>query len=183
MSSQFTSFFTNISYSEVEIFLLKGKNRKHFIAAFYSLLGSSVTYHLPDFSHRWEKDLNNEYIEDDWLSAICLIWSTSTCNRLRETQYKILHWLHITLIILNKIDCSISPLCTKCNLERGTYYHYFWECKLISRFWTLISNVVSGIFKTQIKKDPGIFLLGLPSRDLNLSALQYKLLEKFLLIA
>lgn len=183
VSSQTSSFFTNNSYSEVESFLLKRKHRKHFIAALYSLLGSSVTHHLPDISHRWEKDLNNEYIEDDWQASICLIRSTSTCNRLRETQYKILHRLHITPVILNKIDHSISPLCTKCNLERGTYYHYFWECKLISRFWTLISKEVSGIFKIKIKKDPGVFLLGLPSRALHLTALHYKLLEKLLLVA
>ncbi|XDV28526.1 hypothetical protein PO909_031812 [Leuciscus waleckii] len=181
VSSQSPSFLANISYSEVESLLLKCKNRKHLVAKFYSLLGSAVMYHLPDISHKWEKDLNNEYIEDDWLATIRLIRSTFTCNRLRETQYKILHRLHITPIILNKIDVSISPLCTKCNLERGTYYHYFWECKLISRFWTLISKVVSGIFKMEIKKDPGVFLLGLPSRDLHLNALHHKLLDKLLL--
>lgn len=183
VSSQTASFSTNTFYSSVERFLLERKNRKHFIASFCSLLGSSVTYHLPDISHRWEKDLNNEYLEDDWLSAIRLIKSTSTCNRLRETQYKILHRLHITPIILNKIDRSISPLCTKCNLERGTYFHYFWECKLISRFWSLISKVLSGIFKKKIKKDPGVFLLGLPSRDLHLTTSHYKLFEKLLLAA
>ncbi|XDV45285.1 hypothetical protein PO909_013405 [Leuciscus waleckii] len=183
VSSQSPSFLANTSYSEVESLLLKCKNRKHLVAKFYSLLGSAVMYHLPDISHKWEKDLNNEYIEDDWLATIRLIRSTFTCNRLRETQYKILHRLHITPVILNKIDVSISPLCTKCNLERGTYYHYFWECKLISRFWTLTSKVVSGIFKMEIKKDPGVFLLGLPSRDLHLNALHHKLLDKLLLIA
>uniref|UniRef100_A0A8P4KRJ8 Reverse transcriptase domain-containing protein n=1 Tax=Dicentrarchus labrax TaxID=13489 RepID=A0A8P4KRJ8_DICLA len=183
MSLQTTSFSTNISYSDAERFLLERKNRKHFIASFYSLLGSSVSYHIPDISHKWEKDLNNEYIEDDWHATIRLIRSTSTCNRLRETQYKILHRLHITPVILNKIDHSISPLCNKCNLERGTYFHYFWECKLISRFWTLISKVVSGIFKVKIEKDPGVFLLGLPSRDLHLTASHCKLFEKLLLVA
>lgn len=178
MSSQSTSFSTNISYSGAERFLLERKNRKHFIGSFYSLLGSSVTYHLPNISHRWEKDLNSQYIEDDWHASIRLIRSISTCNRLRETQYKILHRLHITPVILNH---SISPLCNKCNLERGTYYHYFWECKLISRFWSLISKVVSG--KIKIKKDPGVFLLGLPSRDLHLTASQYMLFEKLLLVA
>lgn len=68
-------------------------------------------------------------------------------------------------------------------LKRGTYFHYFWECKLISRFWTLISKVVSGIFKIKIKKGRGVFLLGLPSRDLHLTASHYKLFKKLLLVA
>lgn len=183
MSSQTASFSVNISYSGVDKFLLECKNRKHFIASFYSLLGSSVSYHLPDFAHRWEKDLNNKCIEDDWQATVHLIGSTSTCNHLRETQYKILHRLHITPVTLNKIYHSISPLCNKCNWERGTYFHCFWECKWISRFWTLISKVVSGIFKIKIKKDPGVFLLGLPSRDLQLTASHHKLFKKLLLVA
>jgi len=35
----------------------------------------------------------------------------------------------------------------------------------------------------KIKKDPGVFFLGLPSRDLHLTALHYKLFEKLLLVA
>lgn len=81
------------------------------------------------------------------------------------------------------MDRSLSPLCIKCCSERGTYFHSFWECKLISRFWSFISQVISGIFRKKIKKDSGVFLLGLPSRELYLPALQYKLLEKLLLIA
>ena len=106
-----------------------------------------------------------------------------TCNRLRETQYKILHRLHITPVVLHKINPSISPLCIKCCSERGTYFHCFWECKLISKFWTFISKEISGIFKINIKKDPGVFLLGLPSRELHLPVSYYKLLDKLLLIA
>lgn len=87
----------------------------------------------------------------------------------------------ISLVIFNKTNHSISPLCNK--WERGTYFHCFWECKWISTFWTLISKVVSGIIKIKIKKDPGVFLFGFPSRDLHLTASHYKLFEKLLLVA
>ena len=66
--------------------------------------------------------MGTEFIEDDWKEAIDVIRSASTCNRLRETQYKILYRLHITPVILHKIDCSISPLSSKCKSERGTYF-------------------------------------------------------------
>src|SRR4029434_9339764 len=83
-----------------ETFLLNRKSLKHFISAFYSLLLSFDTYELPNISCKWESDLGTEFIEDDWKEAIDVIKSASTCNRLRETQYKILHRLHITPVIL-----------------------------------------------------------------------------------
>lgn len=81
MSSQTASVSANISYSDVEKFLLERKNRKHFITSFYSLLSSSVSYDLPDFSHRWEKDLNIGYIENDW-QALC-----NKCNFEKGTYF------------------------------------------------------------------------------------------------
>lgn len=138
------------SYSNyIEKFILERENGKHFISAFYSLLGSFNVYDLPNISRKWEKDLDTEYIEDDWQAAIRLINSTFTCNRLRETLYKTLHRLHITPVILHKMNHSFSPICIKCRSDRATYFHCFWECKMISRFWTSISTVISGIFKLQ----------------------------------
>uniref|UniRef100_A0A3P9KDT4 Reverse transcriptase domain-containing protein n=1 Tax=Oryzias latipes TaxID=8090 RepID=A0A3P9KDT4_ORYLA len=169
--------------NDVEKFLGDRKDRRHLIGSFYSLLNSLGICLLPDISRKWEIDLDSQYIEDDWQTALRLIKSTFTCNRLRETQYRIIHRLHITPVILHKINRSLSPLCLKCNLERGTYFHCFWECRKISRFWNHISSVISEIFKLKIKKDPGVFLLGLPSRKLQIPTAHYKLLEKLLLIA
>ena len=42
-------------------------------------------------AQEWEKDLDMEYIEDDWQETIEVFKSTFTCNRLREIQYKIFH--------------------------------------------------------------------------------------------
>uniref|UniRef100_A0A3P9JVJ3 Reverse transcriptase domain-containing protein n=1 Tax=Oryzias latipes TaxID=8090 RepID=A0A3P9JVJ3_ORYLA len=169
--------------NDVEKFLGDRKDRRHLIGSFYSLLNSLGICLLPDISRKWEIDLDSQYIEDDWQTALRLIKSTFTCNRLRETQYRIIHRLHITPVILHKINRSLSPLCLKCNLERGTYFHCFWECRKISRFWNHISSVISEIFKLKIKKDPGVFLLGLPSRKLQIPTAHYKPLEKLLLIA
>lgn len=173
---------TSLSHTP-ETFLLNRKILKHFISGFYSIIFSCGTYELSNISRKWEGDLESEFIEDDWREAISVIRSASTCNRLRETQYKILHRLHITPIILNKMDRSISPLCTKCNSERGTYFHYFWDCKYISRFWTLVAKIISEVIEVEVKKDPSVFLVGLPSKVLQLPAPRYTLLEKLLLSA
>ena len=77
---------------------------------------------------------------------------------------------HLTPYILNKMDRQISPLCNKCHREFGTFYHYFWQCKLIKRFWGTISQELSGIFQVKMRKDPGLFILGLG--DFNPSEVQ-----------
>lgn len=166
-----------------ENFLLNRKDLKGFISGFYYLLLSCSTYELPNISKKWEGDLGTEFIEDDWQEAIAAIRSAATSNRLRETQYKILHRLHITPVILHKIDRSISPLCNKCNAERGTYFHYFWDCKYISRFWTQVAKIISEVIEVEVKKDPSVFLVGLPSKVLQLPAPRYTLLEKLLISA
>lgn len=63
------------------------------------------------------------------------------------------------------------------------FFHYFWECKVIKRFWSFISQELSNIFNSLIQRDPGYFLLGLPSNEVKLNHLQRKLCDKLLLVA
>lgn len=172
-----------VMYSEAERFLIARKGLTRFISSFCALLYSLNTGDIISIAQKWEKDLDTEYIEDDWQEAIKVFKSTFTCNRLRETQYKILHRLHLTPYILNKMNRQISPLCIKCHREVGTYYHYFWQCKLIKRFWGTISQELSGIFQVKMRKDPGLFILGLPSSEVTLTHLKFKLCDKLLLLA
>lgn len=81
-------------------------------------------------------------------------------------------------VLINKIDPSIPALCVKCHSKY----------KFISRFWNFIAYEISTILNIKLKTDPGLFLLGLPSKrqamSLSLShAKGYKLLDKLLLVA
>lgn len=107
-----------------------------------------------------------------------LAWSTAKttfiCNRMRETQFKILH--------RSKMDKRVSPLCVKCKMSVGTYIHYFWECRLIVRFWSNVAQEFSKIFSLKITRDPGLFILSLPSKTLSLSRTDFKLCDKLLFL-
>ncbi len=172
-----------VTYNAVEKFLLDRRSVSHFISAFYALLHSLNSDDVIHITQKWERDLATDYTKDDWLRAIKIISSTFTCNRLRETQYKIFHRLHLTPYVFNKMNQQTSALCKKCQKEVGTYYHYLWHCKLIKRFWGTISQELSGIFQVAIKRDPGFFILGLPFRHLTLTHLQLKLCDKLLPLA
>ena len=140
VSSQITLYPAALPCSDVERFILEHQNEKHYISAFYSTLSSGDRYELLNISCKWERDLSTEYIEDDWQMTISLIRTTFTCNRLRETQYKILHRPHITPVILYKMDRSLSPLCIKCTVQTKSldtpshsmsflYFHDYENCR------------------------------------------------------
>lgn len=170
-------------YSTRETFLMDRKSTSHLIPSFYLLLHSFTSDNMYNVIRKWEKDLDNEYIEDDWHEAFDCVRAVLTCNRLKETQYKIQHRLHTTPAMRNTIDRSISPLCVKCHREQGNYFHLFWKRRYIQRFWSRVAKELSSIFQVRIKKDPGLFILGLPSKEVTLPSLKYRLFDKLLLLA
>lgn len=112
-----------------------------------------------------------------------MVHRTVTYNRLAEIQYKTLQRLHIAPVTHNKISGAISPICRKCKTDLWTHFHQFWGCNWIARYWSHIAKELSVIFKTTIRKDPGLLILGLPSKELALPHNHYKLLDKLLLLA
>lgn len=129
---------------------------------------------------KWEHDLDGKFIEDDWRETIVSAKNTFVYNWLRETQYKILHWSHRTPSFFNKMDKQALPFCIKCNASVGTYIHYFWKCRLVKRFRNSVAQELSKIFLIAVKKDPGLFILGSPSKTLSLKKLHFKLCDKLL---
>ena len=81
-----------------------------------------------------------------------------------------------------KMDKQTSPLCIKCKQNIGTYIHCFWECHMISRFWSNVAQELSKMFSSKVTKDPGLFILGLPSKTLSLSRSNFRLSDKLLFL-
>lgn len=59
--------------SAPESFLTNCKNSTHFISSFYYLLHDICPTNLSNVQCKWERDLDNEYIEDDWQEALSCI--------------------------------------------------------------------------------------------------------------
>ena len=157
--------------------------KKGLISYFYDTLLSCDDYNMDNVMRKWERDFETEYEQDCWSHCIESTHSTFISNRYKEMQYRILHRQHRTPELLNKFDPSRSPLCIKCKTQIGTYMHCFWQCPKIARFWSCVTRELSGIMKTTICKDPGQFLLGLPSKLGVLDPRRAKLLNKLLCLA
>ncbi len=160
--------------SDIDLFLLNRKDTRHFLSHSYLLFYSIDPSDISKVIQKWEHDLGGQYIEDDWHEAIASAKTTFICNRMRETQYKILHRSQITPSILNKMDNQTSV---------GTYIHCFWECNLISRFWSNVAQELGKIFSLTVTKDSGLFILGLHSKTLSLSRSDFRLCDKLLFLA
>lgn len=142
-------------YNEIEKFLTDWRKHQAFYLYFYALLYYLRADDVGEITWKWEGDLDTVYIEDDCQEAIKVVNSTIICNR--DTQYKIIHRLHITPFILNKTDHQFSPLCNKFGREVGTFNHSFWKCKLNKRFCS-DSTELSGMFGVKVSRASGQFL-------------------------
>lgn len=136
--------------SPVDSFLLNFNltpmDSRKLISLFYAKLYSLNPVTAGRYMEAWGRDLEDDLVANAWSDAFESVKKIFTCNRLRESQYRILHRLQRTPNLLNKINPQISPLCGKCKKEVGTYYHCIWHCPLIARYWKNIAKELSSIF-------------------------------------
>lgn len=52
-------------------------------------------------------------------------------------------------------------LCQKCKHKEGSFYHLWWGCKKMKKYWSEIHTEVQKILQYDILKCPEIHLLGL----------------------
>ena len=65
---------------------------------------------------------------------LCLLKITLN-TKLREFQYKVLHRICYTNIMLFQFGLAVYPLCYFCNKELETLEHFFFYCSKVSTFW------------------------------------------------
>lgn len=71
--------------------------------------------------YSWVLDFGTTVIEHEWDSRI------SCSTKSHETQFKIIHKLHVTRTDRSKYDTECDVICKKCNIGKATYFHAFWE--------------------------------------------------------
>ena len=111
------------------------------------------------WSRRYERDFDKKF----WL----LPYSSTKETKLRILQWKILHGVYPTGILLKKMNIKDSEMCTYCN-TLDTVEHFFYECNEVSNLWKEIERLITKNTTTTLSLDSQSVLLGiLPSEKID----------------
>lgn len=79
----------------------------------------------------------------------------------RFIQLKFLHRAYFSPQRLARIYLNSSPVCLKCTLEVGSFFHIVWFCQHIQNFCMGVVSVVNSVGKLKVPCDPIPLLLGI----------------------
>ncbi len=92
-------------------------------------------------------------------------------------HYKLIYKAYATPCLLYKMKRKSDPFCHLCNSSsQGTCIHMFWDCPQIAFLCSLVQDLLSDLLKTQIQKDPLLFIF-LDDSSLSLSVNQKRILS------
>ena len=114
---------------------------------------------------KYNEMFNTKTFELDWERIFSLPFKITLNTKLREFQYKVLHRICYTNIMLFKFGLAVSLLCYFCNKELETLEHFFFYCSKVSTFWNELNILLKS--KELISKNFHIqdILFGLFSAD------------------
>ena len=102
-------------------------------------------------------------------------------SRLRELQWKLLHNIYPTNILLFKMGIRSDTKCTYCN-EIDYVEHFFFDCYKIKCIWTYVENAFYEKFNIRLAITASDALLGIPKKN-GISSKMMKYLNHLILIA
>ena len=131
---------------------------------------------------KWNRDLEEDNIFESLnLEKInCLVFKITKDVKLRWLQYRFLHRILPTNILLHKMKIVVSPLCTFCNNELETYCHLFFEClhvrTFVSSLQEWIDNTCDAVCTINLKN----ILFGYPCKAGNIENIVFLLLKQYI---
>ena len=125
----------------------------------------------------WENKLGNNLHPETWVNLFKNIKET----KLIEIQYKILHNIFPTNILLNRIGIKHSEKCDFCN-EKDYVEHCFYKCNRLKPFWDKISTIINTKINMKITLSEKNILLGIEQDHHNLNMEEIKFINSIILI-
>ena len=152
--------------------------------AFEKLKNKEIRKHIaerkeysPKCKKLWENKLNIDVSR--YFSVAHL---TTKEGKLRSFQYKILHHIYTTNILLSKMGIKNQDTCSFCN-EQDTLPHFFYGCSSLFTFWQHIENLISIILHERIEIDTKIALFGITKYDIEASTASLKEVNLLIILA
>ena len=127
----------------------------------------------------WVRKFNITLNESRWENLFRFVKET----KLQEIQWKILHNIFPTNVILNRMGIKNSEKCYHCE-EKDHLEHYFYNCLKIKHLWTTVNQMITNKINRVIKLNEQIILLGIEqdNRFVELNFQEIKFIKNIILI-
>ena len=109
----------------------------------------------------WKRKCNFDVSKSTWLKPMLSTKET----RLRELQWKLLHNIYPTNILLAKIKVKPNNKCSLCPDEVDYVEHFFYECPSIKIFWKQVEGEILRLTAHKVKLTAQDVLFGLQGKQ------------------
>ena len=167
----------NNNVSEEET-LICFNSEKFMHAKQYRLYLTENVYSSPCCERFWRNKFEVTITEGHWNIAR----NTTSESRLRELQWKLLHNIYPTSIMLFKMGRAISDKCPYCPGLTDYIEHFFFDCNKIKPVWNCVSEFFYAKYNKNIILSRNEALLGILEYN-NLSISMIQSLNHLILIA
>lgn len=133
------------------------------ISELHKILTQTTPTAKPAYIREWERDLEQEFSENQLTQIYQLTHTSSIDSKTQENNYKILAQWYRVPAALAKIFPSVSNLCWWGCGHRGTLLHIWWECPVIQGFWSDVKNQIRQALGIDLPMSPIHFLLHVPT--------------------
>ena len=117
---------------------------------------------VPTACHFWQKKFGFILKEKVWHTA----WKTTKETRPRVLQWKIVHNIYPTNILLNKMNVRESNKCTFCSDTIDYIEQFFCECPIVVNVWKSIEQKVYRETGPRVELSVQTILFGLQNSTL-----------------
>ena len=118
-----------------------------------------------------------------WKEIYMNVYFSSTCNKLRNFQLKLLHrCLPRKRILFNANKCE-DPLCNFCKNEPDSLIHIYVTCPMIRKFWVEVIEFINMHFQILQHSQPLISYLELFFQRMSSYHLSLLLLNSIFIVA
>ena len=124
----------------------------------------------------WQRKLNFTITKNTWLIA----YECTQETRLRELQWKILHHIYPTNILLHKMKEANNNKCPLCLDQIDFMEHFFFSCPIVNKFWESVEKLIQSKLSHSVHLTALNVLFGVCKTGL--SNLEYKIINHIILI-
>lgn len=102
------------------------------------------------FRESWSEALGIPISCKQWQRACIFTHECSLSTRTQETAYKLLNHWYTTPVKLHSWFPLAPDTCWHCQTDKGTLFHIWWQCPLLSPFGSKVREIISQITETKL---------------------------------